>query len=727
MNDFSADYFREQMSDEYCVQFSQAEISGHVKMINSLSGNKTVALSIVQGKSKMFTVTVTAVDYFSALSTITGVLTSFGFNIQDATAYTIAPREKTPRNEVQNNKKYIIDVFIARYEGKSAIDEKFLEGIENGLTFLFQLLEESKFYEVRMSVNRWLAEGLSKITHIPLDLIAKIEVNFDNTLSEHWTIMNVYSKNSFAFLYAMSNALSLRGIYIYGIKTSSVGDDIHDTFLISDRRGYKLEDEHKQQTVRNAAVLIKRFTQYLPLAPDPAKAMEHFDRFLDKILDQDIPDQQSTFLSFSKKNNLDFLARFFGASDFLWEDFLRVRFDALLPVLEDFNRTGKTRTKSELNLELKEWLDPTHTFEERRDTLNVWKDRETFRIDVRHLLEPQGVLSRFSNSLSNLAEVLLDRAYVECGTALSAIHGLPRLKNGEPCAFTICGLGKFGGRELGYASDLEVLFIYQGQGVTTGAIPLDNAEYFDRLSESIMNFIYSRPEGIFHFDTRLRPFGDGAARLSTLFEEFCSYYSDCGQAEQFERQALNKLRWVAGDSALGLSVEEHGHRFVYSGSFWDFEAANNIRERQKRELVAPNTFNVKISAGGLIDIEYAVQYLQIVHGEAHEELRTPSTQAALEVLGRLGLISRENERECREAYVFFRSLSDALRIVRGNAKDLILPKLNTNEYAFLARRMGYLDVDWEVAADHLCKEVEKHRHVANTFFRNTIKGCIGNQ
>ena len=129
----------------------------------------------------------------------------------------------------------------------------------------------------------------------------------------------------------------------------------------------------------------------------------------------------------------------------------------------------------------------------------------------------------------------------------------------------------------------------------------------------------------------------------------------------------------------------------------------------------------------MIDIEYAVQYLQIVHGEAHEELRTPSTQAALEVLGRLGLISRENERKCREAYVFFRSLCDALRIVRGNAKDLILPKLNTNEYAFLARRMGYLDVDWEVAADHLYKEVEKHRHVANTFFRNTVKGCIGNQ
>ena len=393
----------------------------------------------------------------------------------------------------------------------------------------------------------------------------------------------------------------------------------------------------------------------------------------------------------------------------------------LLPVLEDFHHTGRARSKSELELELAEWLTPLETFEQRRDTLNLWKDRETFRIGVRHLLEPQGGLSRFSSLLSNLAEVLLDRAYIECHAALTATHGTPCRETGEPCAFTICGLGKFGGRELGYASDLEVLFLYEGEGAATGTEPLDNAEYFDQLAESIMDFIRSRPEGIFHFDTRLRPFGSGAARLATPFDDFCSYYSATGEAEPFERQALNKLRWVAGNEALGLAAEKHRHQFVYSGEPWDFTTARDIRERQKRELVAPNAFNVKISAGGLIDIEYAVQYLQIVHGKSHEELRTPSTQAALEALGRLGLISRTDERECREAYVFLRALSDALRIVRGNAKDLILPKRDTEEYAFLARRLGYLDVDWKSAAEHLHDKIERYRHIAHAFFNNTIQ------
>ena len=725
MNDSSLDHFLGRMDDEYLVEFSPTAISQHTQMVSRLGGEKPVTLSLVPEGSQLFTVTVVAFDYFAALSTITGILTSFGFDIQDAKAYTFEDRRKAPRDQrsqrksVPHLKKQIVDVFLVRYQEITPIDTSLQEQIEETLTFAFRLLDQNKLYEARAMVNRRLTEGLSKMAHAPLDLVARIEVTFDNTRSERWTVMNVHSKNSFAFLYALLNALSLRGIYIHGMRTSSRGNKIHDTLLVSTRQGLKIETAYEQEAVRSAATLIKRFTQYLPSAPDPAKAMEHFDRFLDKLFDEGTSGQTSALLSLSRKDSLDFLARLFGASDFLWEDFLRMRFEVLLPVLEDFHHTGRMRSKADLESELTEWMAEPATLEGRRDRLNLWKDRETFRIDVRHLLEPQGVLSRFSNSLSNLAEVLLDRAYIECHEVMTTVYGVPCLDTGETCAFTICGLGKFGGRELGYASDLEVLFLYEGEGKTAGAEPLDNAEYFDQLAKSIMDFIRSRTEGIFHFDTRLRPFGGGAARLATSFDEFCAYYSATGDAEPFERQALIKLRWVAGNEPLGSAAEQHRHRFVYSGEPWDFTTARDLRKRQKRELVAPNEFNVKISAGGLIDIEYAVQYLQIIHGTSHEELRTPSTQAALEVLGRLGIISRTNERECREAYIFLRALSDALRIVRGNAKDLILPERDTEEYAFLARRLGYLEVDWKFAAQRLHDEIEKHRNIAHAFFNNT--------
>ena len=283
----------------------------------ALAANNPSRFPSSQRNRKLFTVTVVAFDYFAALSTITGILTSFGFDIQDAKAYTCKDQRKTTRDHgarrkgVSHNKAQIVDVFLAQYQGEVPINTTFQEHIEGALISAFQLLDQDRLYEARGAVNRRLAEGLSKMPRASLDLIARIEVTFDNTRSERWTVVNVYSKNSFAFLYAMSNALSLRGIYIHGMKTHSRGNKVHDTFLISDRQGARLEDEDKQRMVRSATTLIKRFTQYLPSAPDPAKAMEYFDRFLDKLLDQETPDQTLTLLSLTKKDNLGFLARLF--------------------------------------------------------------------------------------------------------------------------------------------------------------------------------------------------------------------------------------------------------------------------------------------------------------------------------------------------------------------------------------------------------------------------------
>jgi len=106
--------------------------------------------------------------------------------------------------------------------------------------------------------------------------------------------------------------------------------------------------------------------------------------------------------------------------------------------------------------------------------------------------------------------------------------------------------------------------------------------------------------------------------------------------------------------------------------------ALHLRRRQIRELVKPGKVNVKYSPGGIIDIEYAVQYLQILHGKDHPELRTPSTLEALDSLRRLKIISQKEQDHLRRAYIFLRTLIDGLRMVRGNARDLILPEPATD-------------------------------------------------
>jgi [glutamine synthetase] adenylyltransferase / [glutamine synthetase]-adenylyl-L-tyrosine phosphorylase len=295
-------------------------------------------------------------------------------------------------------------------------------------------------------------------------------------------------------------------------------------------------------------------------------------------------------------------------------------------------------------------------------------------------------LMEFSEALTELAEVVVDEAVRIC---------VEHIAGPVPGAFTVCGLGKFGGREMGYASDLELLFVHEGHGTS-----------FELLARRVADCIESRSEGIFQIDLRLRPYAD-AGSWSVPFEEFKKYYSPSGQAMPFERQALVKLRWAAGDEELGRRVEAHRDSFTYSGAPWDQENALHLRHRQMRELVKPGDINVKYSAGGIIDIEYAVQYLQIVHGPRHPTLRRPNTLEALAELRRLENITASEYEVLHPAYLFLRNVIDALRIVRGDASALLLPNDTSEEFKSLARRMGYREQDRTQAARLLSVDIRR--------------------
>jgi glutamate-ammonia-ligase adenylyltransferase len=191
-----------------------------------------------------------------------------------------------------------------------------------------------------------------------------------------------------------------------------------------------------------------------------------------------------------------------------------------------------------------------------------------------------------------------------------------------------------------------------------------------------------------------------------------------GQAAPFERQALIKLRWVAGEKLLGRKVEAQRDRYVYSSEPWDLEEALHLRSRQMRELVQPGRLNVKYGAGGIIDIEYEVQYLQILNGRDHPELRVPSTTKALEQLYRLGIIPKKEQDDLYDGYLFLRTLIDAMRMVKGNARDLVLPEENSEEFKFLARRMSYREPDWEKGARKLSEDIRYHMENVHRYFES---------
>jgi [glutamine synthetase] adenylyltransferase / [glutamine synthetase]-adenylyl-L-tyrosine phosphorylase len=718
--------FLSRMDEDYFSLFSPEEIGAHLRMSRDLDHEHPVQIKVIPRGDDRFDLLIVAHDYFSEFSTICGLLVSFGLDIQTGHIYTSSPKApeagrasrlrgggtRRIKRAVSFPQK-IVDVFNVRLRPGETFDVSRERDLEQELQALIRLLAEDQFQEVRERVNRRMVEHLEKVKGQFTGRLYPIEVRFDNHLSEKWTVMDVHSKDISGFLYAFSNALSMRGIYIYKVHIQSIGTEVRDRFYISDRQGRKIEGEREQQALRVAVVLIKQFTHFLQSAPDPARAIQHFDQLLDKIMEGGA--ERPAVSLFKKEEGLEILAQLLGTSDFLWEDFLRMQFENLLPVLEDVKRKKLKPGKKAIDQELVALLDRGSTYEEKKKILNEFKDREMFFIDMKHLVDPKVTLMGFSHSLTDLAEVVLDRAYPVCRDHLAEQYGRPILEDGKECPFSICGLGKFGGREMGYASDIELLFIYGGPGRTQGGNSIENGRYFEQLVQELMNFIETRQEGIFHMDPRLRPHGS-AGPLANPIEQLMAYYSPSGQAAPFERQTLIKLRRVAGDESLGRKVEAYRDRYVYSGEPWNLEEALHLRSRQMHELVKPGLMNVKYSAGGIIDIEYEVQYLQILHGGDHPELRVPSTAEALDQLCRLGIIPKKERDDLYDGYLFLRTLIDAMRMVKGSARDLVLPEETSEEFKFLARRMGYREPDWEKGAMKLSEDIRYHLENVHRYF-----------
>ncbi len=724
--------FVSRMDAEYFERFPTKTIAHHIQLTSRLTQDHPCELSVRPGRDQHIELSIVAYDYFSEFATICGLLSSFGLNIEEGRIYTFADAAalparpatagpaKRPKGRQGLSRKKIVDVFLVHPVSGERFAAPEQQALTEALTHMMQLLEARQFDEARQYVNRRLVERLGRHRSAFTGLLHTVQITFDNSQSPTDTVMDIRSDDTPAFLYAFANALAMRNIYISKAQFESDGTKLHDRFHVRNRYGQKLLDPADQQQLRLTAVLIKQFTHALTWAPDPGKALESFDQFLDLIVaDTGKKGKQEALDFISDKKTFPLLARLLGASDYLWEDFLRRQHGNLLPLLTEYRDAPLIKPQATLRKELNRLIARAKTDEARKEALNRFKDRELFRIDMKHIVEPSSNLPDFSLALTELAEVIMERSAADCQIKLEKAYGSPRLANKKPCPFAILGLGKLGGRELGYASDIEVLFVYGGSGKTSGKKGIENSEFFERLAQELLGWIETKQEGIFHLDVRLRPHG-GKGSLANAFEEICRYYSPTSLAAPYERQALIKLRHIAGDAALGHRLEAYRDSFVYGGAPWDIPTALDLRKQQLLQLVKPGQVNVKYSQGGVIDIEYAVQYLQVMHGHERPSLRTPNTHQALAALVEAGLVTRADGENLRKAYLFTRTLIDGLRMVRGNAKDLVLPPPDSEEFIFLARRVGYATDDWQAGARHLQSDIEQHMGKTKEFFERTF-------
>lgn len=692
------------MDDDYLPLYPSEDLAAHRRMAAALSAETPVRVAVQARDDATFDVTIVGYDYFSELSILAGLLASFGLDIRSGHIHTFGSAAR---------KGKIVDVFrvalVAGVRFEAARQREF----EEELRELVRLLGRGRLEEARDRVRRRFVEAMEKADRRFAGVLFPVDVRFPDEGGGEWTVMDVRGKDTPGFLYALASALAMRGVYVHKVEIRTVGGEVEDRFHISDRRGRRIDDRRERERLRMAVALIKQFTHFLSGAPDPASAMRYFDQLLDRLTESHAAGRGLPL--FMERESLENLARLLGSSRFLWEDVLRMQFENLLPILahlRDLRLGDQPSFRQAIAATVR--AAPTPAAEKR--ALNDVKDREMFLIDLKHLVDPAVDLVAFSGALTALADAVLAEALDVLRRRLGRRHGAPLLEDGRECPLALFGLGKFGGAEMGYGSDIELLLVYGGAGRTAGPEPVENGHYFEALARGLLDLVEARQDGIFQIDLRLRPHGS-AGGLAVPVSALEAYYRPGGGAAPFERQSLVKLRFAAGDADLGRRVESARDRFVYGGEPWDLATATRLRGRQVAELVAPRNVNVKYSPGGVVDIEYTAQYLQILHGREQAPLRTPTTLLALDRLRQLGILSEEEHTALSEAYVFLRRLVDGLRMVRGNAKDLVLPAQDSDEFNFLARRLGYAEGDWERAAARLAADIGLHMGRARRIFR----------
>jgi glutamate-ammonia-ligase adenylyltransferase len=335
----------------------------------------------------------------------------------------------------------------------------------------------------------------------------------------------------------------------------------------------------------------------------------------------------------------------------------------------------------------------------------------------------QAGLPEVTQAMTNLAEFALNQALQDAHATLQAIHGIPMTPQGQAAQVLIIGMGKLGARELNVSSDIDLIYIYDEDGETTGTElgrgRITNHEYFGKLVRVVYALVGDTTEHglVFRVDLALRPNGNsGPAAVSIdALEEYLHV-----QGREWERFAWLKSRVVAPSASLNSGAVQALRKVVVPFVFrryLDYSVFDALRDlhRQIREHAArrsaghPERANdVKLSRGGIREIEFTVQLLQVVRGGQFPELRTRPTLNALQRLVRADLMSAQSANALAQAYTFLRQLEHRIQYLDDQQTHLLPtsdPDLN-----WIALTMG-LD-----SSQHLLAQLDTHREwVAQEF------------
>jgi glutamate-ammonia-ligase adenylyltransferase len=435
---------------------------------------------------------------------------------------------------------------------------------------------------------------------------------------------------------------------------------------------------------RALARLLPALLDALWKSPNPDEALNQFERFLAAAG----PRAGLIELLAADPVTLEGLARLCAGGDLLTQ--LLIAQPELLTSLADPTAMRRPKDKPAFRTALAPVFAPDLGAGERRDRLRRIKQAEELGVAWRYLLGVTDI-ARYSREMTALAQATLLAGWLLVLDTLVERHGVPRTADGRFIPAAIVGLGKLGGRELTTGSDLDLFIVYgSAEGATDGAARTDAHTFWDTAVERLAGALGDiTAAGVaFPVDLRLRAGSKGSGFAASLAAAE-RYYAEYG--DLWERQSLTRARLVGGDRTLGRRVLAMIRRYVFGEPLGTpgLKEIAEVRTRMELELAkeTPGRVNVKLGRGGLVDVEFLTQALQLVHGHAHPEVRRPGTVAALRALGRAGALAPGLVPSLIDHHRFLRRVSAGLRLLSARPPDAL--ELAGPMPARLAAALGY--------------------------------------
>jgi len=431
--------------------------------------------------------------------------------------------------------------------------------------------------------------------------------------------------------------------------------------------------------------LCQPLARVLPRCADPDMALNNLERFLANPAGG----QQLPHLLESRARTLETLLQLLGTSQFFCD--LLVANPDFLDMLRVPLRSSPNR--AELQAQLQAEVEAAFEDSAVLRAFRRYRQRQMLRIGTNDIIRDRP-LEEVTRDISRVADIALEVALATALGHLGNRFGQPHTEAGRPARCVILAFGKLGGKELNYSSDIDLMFLYDEEGATRGKriTSISNDEFFGRVVGEVVRLLSAHTERgqAYRVDLRLRPEGHRGPLARSLASTL-SYYDTRGRT--WERQALIKLRPVAGDLRLGEEFLRAIDPFIYR-KYLTFAEINEIkalkrRIEEKTGRAGASDSEVKTGHGGIRDVEFAIQFLQLLNGGDLVEVRQRNTLKALHALERVGCITDQEYHVLDDAYRLLRKIEHRLQLM-FDLQTHSLPA-GREELRKLGLRMGYAD------------------------------------